>query len=529
MRKNLFVLLAAALMVVTGCKKDDNTAGNDNGAKMTFTATIDNGGSKTTIEGVDMNWTKGDVISINGKDFTADEAGASTTFTGDEVGKKDGKYMAYYLVTMGEGGSLSLPASQTYAGANLAGVNPMYAESTATTLLFHNICALIKLDLKGTGSVKTITASANQPLKGTFEILTNQDGGYYAHATSTADADKSVVLNCGNGEALDGTAAKTFYIALPQGEYTGLKFTLSDGTYTYPIEISGNKTLTAGIMYGKEVAGVEFVAPVPEGALKGKFSVSATKQVYFSEGNLWCDNTGSSPVWHFEKNQYDYHTYGTNSNVQNGQTSSNKSKEWGLFYWSTDDDGNNWGMRTDNNSSYVDGNFKDWGIAYCNSEQNTWRTLSGGPNSEWNYLIKGRSGDKAPDFGENTDCRYALIKVNNILGLLVFPDVMDWPNGLTLPSHINKEINSSPTNYTIGDFSKLEEEGAVFLPCAGQRSKTSVSNIGERARYQSSTPDNASTGYHKSYCYFFYSSKNNPENSDYSYTGCSVRLVHEAN
>lgn len=139
MRKNLFVLLAAALMVVTGCKKDDNTAGNDNGAKMTFTATIDNGGSKTTIEGVDMNWTKGDVISINGKDFTADEAGPSTTFTGDEVGKKDGKYMAYYLVTMGEGGSLSLPAFQTYAGANLAGVNPMYAESTTTEFLFHNI------------------------------------------------------------------------------------------------------------------------------------------------------------------------------------------------------------------------------------------------------------------------------------------------------------------------------------------------------------------------------------------------------
>lgn len=433
MRKNLFVLLAAALMVVTGCKKDDNTAGNDNGAKMTFTATIDNGGSKTTIEGVDMNWTKGDVISINGKDFTADEAGPSTTFTGDEVGKKDGKYMAYYLVTMGEGGSLSLPAFQTYAGANLAGVNPMYAESTTTEFLFHNICALIKLDLKGTGSVKTITASANQPLKGTFEILTNQDG-YYAHATSTAEADKSVVLNCGDGVALNGTNATTFYIALPQGEYTGLKFTLSNGTCTYPIEISGNKTLTAGIMYGKEVAGVdtgvEFVATVPEGALKGKFSVSDNKQVYFAKGNLWCNSNANPVTWGFESAQNSYSTSWDASHVS-------------LFHWTSLVSVAYECGCYDGFASAYDPKHPEVFPFFTNTSSfsvngsSEWRTLS---RTELEYLLNNRT----MKYGKQ---RYT----NGNSGLFIYPD--DY-NGSELSS-----------------FSDATEAGVVFLPRCGYRNR----------------------------------------------------------
>ena len=38
------------------------------------------------------------------------------------------------------------------------------------------------------------------------------------------------------------------------------------------------------------------------GALPGKFSVSATKQVYFSKGNLYADG---DKALHFEANQYD--------------------------------------------------------------------------------------------------------------------------------------------------------------------------------------------------------------------------------
>ena len=493
MRKNLFVLLAAALLVVTGCKKDDNTAGNDNGAKMTFTATIDNGGSKTTIDDHDMKWAKGDVININGKDFTADEAGPSTTFTGDEVGKKDGKYMAYYLVTMGEGGSLSLPAFQTYAGVNLADVNPMYAESENLTLTFHNICALIKLDLKGTGSVKTITASANQPLKGTFEILTNQDGGYYAHATSTADADKSVILNCGS-EELNGTNAKTFYIALPQGEYTGLKFTLSDGIYTYPIEISGNKELTAGIMYEKEVTGVEFVPTKPEGAFPGLFTVGVDgdgnpRKVYFSKGNLYWD--GDS--FEIEANQYNYATSWNTNYVTH-------------FYWSSDAAEAYGESNSDITGTGSDVFFTNITGFVANNESG-WYTLS---QSEWYYLLRSRTN-------ANSLKSYYLssaIKIENInyKGIFIYPDGY---NGNAVGGE------------GVATWAAINEAGIVFLPYAGRRFVNLQGVVSfstsDTFEYWSSTPNGAANAY------YLYMNQNTPVVSSQRYNGSPVRLVYSAN
>ena len=41
---------------------------------------------------------------------------------------------------------------------------------------------------------------------------------------------------------------------------------------------------------------------IPEGAIDGKFSVSADKQVYFSKGNLQL--TGEN-VWQFADNQWE--------------------------------------------------------------------------------------------------------------------------------------------------------------------------------------------------------------------------------
>lgn len=41
-----------------------------------------------------------------------------------------------------------------------------------------------------------------------------------------------------------------------------------------------------------------------EGALKGEFSVSATKKVHFSQGNL--QYQASTKTWRFAEHQYDY-------------------------------------------------------------------------------------------------------------------------------------------------------------------------------------------------------------------------------
>ena len=242
----MFMLLAAALMVVTGCKKDDNNA---NGEKMTFSAGIDNGGVKTEINGLDMSWNQGDAVIINGKTFIADKGGASTTLSGEKTYQEGGLYKAYFPASIWDNGTLTLPATQTYNGNNLSGVNPMYAQSENTSLTFSNLCSMVKLTLNASGgNVKTVTeirVSADQPLSGEFEVAEGSMG-YKAVLKSKTD-NAGVTLICGTGVSLSEN--NVFYVALPEENYTNLKFKVmaSDGTVATIEKTSA--TLAANNLY----------------------------------------------------------------------------------------------------------------------------------------------------------------------------------------------------------------------------------------------------------------------------------------
>ena len=249
MRKNMLMLLAAALLVVTGCKKDNNTE-NNNGEKMIFTATIDNG-AKTQINGYDQVWNTGDEVSINGGKFTVtpkagDESWA--TFEGQTVTPDEGgMYKAIFPSSLYNGNVYELPATQTYDGNNLSGVNPLYAESTTQELVFHNICALMKLNLKGTtGSEKVtkIEVTANEPLSGVFQIEDNKA------VFGRNQKSGALTLDCGEGATLS-TEGTAFYIAIPEGAYTGLTFTVTSdgGTWTYKANEDGSISVAANNLY----------------------------------------------------------------------------------------------------------------------------------------------------------------------------------------------------------------------------------------------------------------------------------------
>lgn len=214
----MIMLLAAALLVVTGCKKDDKTT---EGEKMTFSAGFDNGSAKTEINGLDMSWNKGDAVMINGKTFTADQSGRNTTLSGEKTYQEGGLYKAYFPASMYDNGTLTLPATQTYNGKNLSGVNPMYAQSESTSLTFSNLCALVKIQLNGSDKTVTeIRVNADQPLSGEFEIA--EDGSNFKAVMKGQTGKPGVTLNCGTG--VDLSENNIFYVALPEGTYTNLKF-----------------------------------------------------------------------------------------------------------------------------------------------------------------------------------------------------------------------------------------------------------------------------------------------------------------
>ena len=482
MKRNMIMLLAAALFVVTGCKKDNNN--NNNGEKMVFNAGFDNGGAKTEINGFEMSWTAGDVVLINGGEFTAKSSASSTQLVGSPVEKDGDLYKAYYPTSLISEGGLILPATQTYDGNKLKSVNPMYTQSTETTLNFHNICALVRIDLTGSGSVKSIEVKANEPLSGAFTIAGNATDGFYAQLTSKEAA--TVTLDCGNGVTLSGTA-QPFYIALPQGTYTNLTFTVND---TKVVRTVDEKALVAGNLY---TLTAEYAEPL--------FSVSPTRKVRFSKGNLYWD--GSS-FW-FEKIQSDFRTWPGKGSYIDGNYSTNSGTpegHYGLFFFQNIErmansytqvyDGTgasaNDVLFTNDPSDPTKPNQN----FHVNGETgvNAWRVLS---KDELYYLLFSRNGN-----------RFSKAKVNNVQGLIIFPDdysglIPQDTKGIRTPNSVG--VNYPSINMLSEDWAAMETAGVVFLPHAGyfdahpEDGKPRIHDVGSFATYRSSSSNGSDGAY----------------------------------
>ena len=235
---------------------------------------------------------------------------------------------------------------------------------------------------------------------------------------------------------------------------------------------------------------------VPDGALSGVFSVSSTKQVYFSKGNL----RYASSKWSFFDNQYDYYT-------------GYSADAWDHFGWSTS--ATTYGMNTSTDNGDYSGDFVDWGATMGTG----WFTLS---KDEWTYLFKTRS---ASTVGGTENGRYAKAKVNNVPGIILFPDTYTHPDGVTAPVGVNAtgDTGWNGNSYTVADWTKMESAGCVFLPAAGYREGSSVTSPGSYGYYWSATPSGTNNAYR-----VYSNSRNlNPENTANRRLGLSVRLVCE--
>ena len=238
-------------------------------------------------------------------------------------------------------------------------------------------------------------------------------------------------------------------------------------------------------------------ASVPDGAINGKFSVSSTKKVYFSKGNL----RYASSKWSFFDNQYDYYT-------------SHSADAWDKFGWSTS--ATTYGMSTSSSNGDYSGDFVDWGATMGAG----WRTLT---SDEWAYLLKTRS---ASTVNGTENGRYAKAKVNDVGGVILFPDTYTHPDGVAAPTGVNAtdEYGWEGNSYTAADWTKMESAGCVFLPAAGCRYGSEMIGLGSDGYYGSATPDGADYAYRVK----FNSGSLEPANSINRCLGCSVRLVQEA-
>ena len=297
-------------------------------------------------------------------------------------------------------------------------------------------------------------------------------------------------------EVYGGAAASGYTVTLKDGVKDADKWTIS------PNPAEEGQTVTLQYTGRLKVKGVtatsEAAAPsVPDGAISGVFSVSDGKQVYFSKGNL----RYASSKWSFFDNQYDYYT-------------SYSADAWDHFGWSTS--ATTYGMSTSSNNDDYSGDFVDWGATMGAG----WRTLT---SDEWAYLLKTRS---ASTVNGTENGRYAKAKVNDVGGVILFPDTYTHPDGVAAPTGVNAtdEYGWEGNSYTAADWTKMESAGCVFLPAAGCRYGSEMIGLGSYGYYGSATPDGADYAYRVK----FNSGSLEPANSINRCLGCSVRLVQEA-
>ena len=201
------------------------------------------------------------------------------------------------------------------------------------------------------------------------------------------------------------------------------------------------------------------------------FSVSATKTITFSPGNL--QYHAANNEWRFAPSQTDY------IGADNAYISDTYNGWIDLFGWGT---GNNPTNKSTDNTDYQ--TFVDWGVNKIgNDAPNTWRTLT---YYEWKYLINNRS---------NASNLKGVAKVNEVNGLILLPDAWVCPDGVTFKSGFdNDECTECYGHYqtiSVSDWSKLEASGAVFLPAAGCRSGSHINRVQYEARYWSATEFNS--------------------------------------
>ncbi len=277
------------------------------------------------------------------------------------------------------------------------------------------------------------------------------------------------------------------------------------------------------------------------GASIALFSVSATKQVRFSKGNLQYTTTGTHTVsgggieagtWRFAEHQYDT-IGGANSNISSSYTGWIDLFGWGTSGWNSGAVAYQPWSNSSISNDYTPGNSynnnltstyarADWGVynAISNggNQPGMWRNMT---KDEWDYLLNTRTGSTV---GGTANARYAKANVDGVCGLIVFPDIYYHPSGIPAPTSINAVSVDFVSNiYTATQWSKMETQGAIFLPTSGYRGGGGgVGYVGTNGSYW--TSDYKAEG--SAYGVYF---KNTNLNIGYYVRSCglSVRLVRD--
>lgn len=486
--KRFGTIVSALLVLValTQCKKEEQPTPTNGSEAVTITLDLkSNGGTKVDVNTMtgEVTYQNGDVIYVaSGGHYIGTLTYNGTNFTGGITDPSVGEPLHFYFL-----GNVA-PAETLAAGTTTtcsviisdqtehlpvieyAPSNENYDSGATTyTAMLLNKCALVKFNVTTASEAATCITGMKNKVTVNFSENT---------LTHSQEGNGIITLPAGNGEK--------WAILLPQEAVE----TGEDGTaYSEDGAFTGTRGAVPSIIEnGYQTAGIEVnvtteVNPgeVPVGAICGKFTINANgDQVYFSQGNL--QYQASTNTWRFASNQYDlihvesdmtfYLIDKYYCDVTNEYTSSYNG--WiDLFGWGTSGYNHGavcyqpWSTSTHNEFYYSHGDpnsdlygQSDWGynaISNGGNANDLWRTLA---VSEWDYIINSRN--------TSSGIRFAKASINSVNGIILLPD--DWNSTVYYLNNTNQTDADWNTNVISStQWQTLENNGAVFLPCAGLR------------------------------------------------------------
>ncbi len=215
--------------------------------------------SRTTLgdpteTGYRTTWTSGDAIGVfsdlaptANRMFVTRQSAPTVDFTGTSnlTGSRFHAYYPYLAAAAfdGENLQLELPAEQCYGGEeHLLEYAPMAAFSRRPDeLCFRNLCGLIRLQLSGTATIEEIRFEVldGREINGRMTVRIDDDG----LETSVAEGTGTIVLS-GLSHTLSPRRVTSFFIALPAGDYRGIRVTIRDSEKGIMVRQATNHTLS---------------------------------------------------------------------------------------------------------------------------------------------------------------------------------------------------------------------------------------------------------------------------------------------
>lgn len=544
--KRYFWILAAALVSLAACDKNELQNGKEEGPNSSAVAYIRAiGGDDASKANIDndtaaFTWSAGDTIAVYTStagyilseplSIGAGTNNATFKFSGDKAVtavenradfavfpaglvyiKSQGAFRTN-SVTNHDASNLTVTLRSEYALSEVSGdkaPTPMIATNTpGSDLSFKALCPLIRIAVKNIPPTTKLLEFEfeGRKVNGEFSISSVVPGTTY----------------------LTGTASS--------GYYSKIKVVLESPLSSWgevvvnlpvPVNASGypNVVVRALDMYSSELMRLDSPlgswSPTRKSSKKHTaafpvFSFDGKKGV-FAPANLQAKTTdGSTWTWQFADNEYDVIGKAVANTKISGKGTVSENGTVDLFGWSTDNANNYYGINNSMNTSHYTGTFKDWGGNVISG----WRTPTAG---DWAQVFEHRTGTN----------RFAKARVHSTAGIILFPDGFEIPSGITIANINVKDAGITLTEITDSNWAILKQLGCVFLPGGGSRYGSGEAFSGENSYnsnlsgYWSSTKNAGTTIY---IVYFgstplawTSSTSNNIVN------GYSVRLVRDLN